>query len=167
MTVPSGEELELQDVIEVIADARVRTIPAVTELEVALENAVAVYWAGGDSDFFIHAILGRTSADANLERVMATVRHLLPRLGTQDDLWAEMKEVFKYRNRLVHRWRHDVYGYDPSTREVTLRGSSALGSMADVVISPALTDRVVALAEDASRRLDEIANSLAELHESY
>ncbi len=129
-----------------------------------MEEAVAAYWTDSFEDemeFFIEAVLGRSTADANLGRLKAIVRHYLND-DQYDDLWPQIKEILEYRNLLVHRWRH-IRGFNPDTGVVLLRRMSDSGQITDKEVSEAKTKLLCLQAAPLALRLEALRDRLAVL----
>ena len=126
---PSAEISLTAESEEVLADARSAILEVTTQLEIGLAEAVAAYWTDlyeDELEFFIEAVLKRSSADNNIECLKAIVRHYGDPEG--DDLWPKIKEILQYRNLVVHRWGHirAFNGYSPAATAVSCWSSATL-----------------------------------------
>jgi hypothetical protein len=109
-------------------------------------------------EFFIEAVLRRSTADANIECLRAVIRHYGD--PEDDDLWPQIREILRYRNLVVHRWRH-MRAFNPHTGVVLLRRSSESGEISDQQVSTEKTKRLCMQAVPFVLRLERLRDRLA------
>jgi hypothetical protein len=160
---PPGEISLTAQSEKVIADARSAILEVTTQLEIGLEEAVAAYWTDlyeDEMEFFIEAVLRRSSADGNIEILRAIIRHYGD--PEDDDLWFKIRQVLRYRNLVVHRWRH-IQAFNPDTGVVLLRRSSDSGEITNHEVSEDITKRRCLQAAPLVLRLERLRDRLAVL----
>jgi hypothetical protein len=160
---PSTEISITAESEKVLADARSAILEVTSQLEIGLEEAVAAYWTdlhGDEMDFFVEVILKRNTADANIECLRAIIRHYGD--PEDDDLWPQIREILRYRNLVVHRWRY-IRAYNLFTGVVLLRRTSESGEDVDYEVSAERTKGLCMQALPLVLRLERLRNRLAVL----
>ncbi len=161
----SGSYFVSAEIDRVLMAARDRILGVATDLETGLEEAVTAYWTDfveEEMEFFIEAVLRNSTANQNLERLKAIVRHYLDD-DTYDSLWTEIGEVINFRNVVVHRWRGGIISLNQHADVARLRRVTTSGKVVERDVSQAETTRLATLGAAATIRLEVLQETLAEL----